>query len=157
MSSRYRDPWPRVGAALGFLLIAILALTLAACGAGPVTTARATPPPATPTLTPFPLATPQPVATPAHPGSPALLTYAGHAGSGVISVAWSPDGRASASGGGSGDDHTVRIWDAATGHPRQIYTGHTDIVFKIAWRPDGKEIASAGQDGTVQLWRPATA
>jgi WD40 repeat protein len=58
--------------------------------------------------------------TPTSPSRTVLYTYRGHA-DGVIGVAWSPDGKRIASGGGnflhpdSSHDTTVQVWDAADG------------------------------------------
>ena len=68
---------------------------------------------------------------------------------GLHSVAYSPNGDTLASGGGN---HTVRLWDAATGAPKQILEGHTDQVRSVAYSPDGSLLASGGQDGTILLW-----
>jgi WD40 repeat protein len=68
-----------------------------------------------------------------------ISTYPGHA-YGVLSVAWSPDGRRIASGSW---DTTVRVWNVSTGHSMLIYRGHTDSVLALAWSPDGTQIASA--------------
>ena len=59
---------------------------------------------------------------------------------------------------GSGD-HTVRVWDLATGEPvGDPFTGHTGAV--RAWRPppiDGRPVAiSAVGDDTVRVWDLAT-
>ena len=56
---------------------------------------------------------------------------------------------------GSGD-HTVRLWDAATGQELKTLSGHTDSVSALAYSPDGKVIASGSGDNTVRLWDAAT-
>jgi len=83
-----------------------------------------------------------------------LITYPGHTyETGVLAVAWSPDGQRIASGSG---DKTVQVWDAATGGNALIYRGHASWVNAAAWSPDGRRIASAGWDDTVQVWDAVT-
>jgi hypothetical protein len=77
------------------------------------------------------------------------VTYRGHSQQ-VFAVAWSPDGRRIASGGG---DQTVQVWNAADGSHVFTYRGHVGNVDAVAWSPDGRRIASGGADGTVQIWR----
>jgi WD40 repeat protein len=67
----------------------------------------------------------------------------------VHSVAFSPDGRLLASGGG---DESVRIWEAATLTPLLQLRGHDSYVADLAWSPDGTTLASSSGDGTVRLW-----
>src|ERR1700694_3867582 len=62
-----------------------------------------------------------------------LYTYRGHSttiDTPIIAVAWSPDGTRIAS---AGSDHTVQVWDAATGITILTYCGHSDDVFAISW------------------------
>src|SRR6266566_131167 len=77
-----------------------------------------------------------------------ITAYHGHTST-VFAVAWSPDGRRIATGG---NDSTVQVWDARTGHLSVAYSGHTGTVYAVAWSPDGKRIASGSDDNTVQVW-----
>ncbi len=71
----------------------------------------------------------------------------------VWSVAFSPDGMRLAS---ASADHTIRVWDAATGQTVQTLAGHTKPVNSVAFNPDGTELASASDDKTICVWDVAT-
>jgi WD40 repeat protein len=65
----------------------------------------------------------------------------------VWSVAFSPDGRAIASGGRS-----VLLWEASSRKVIRVLKGHAAAVNSLGISPDGKTIASASWDGTIRLW-----
>src|SRR5262249_33009376 len=75
----------------------------------------------------------------------------------VGSVAFSPDGKALASGS---EDRTVRLWDVATGKETASLMGHEGVVHSVAFSPDGKALASGGgkfkrgewPSGELKLW-----
>jgi WD40 repeat protein len=84
------------------------------------------------------------------------------AGVPVATVAFSPDGKMLASGGGR---NTIRLWDA--GHHGPIgepLTGHRvdpgsrwqNTVTAVAFSRDGRTLASAGHDPAVLLWGTRT-
>jgi hypothetical protein len=68
-------------------------------------------------------------------------------------MAYSPDGQRLAT---ASEDHTVRVWDAATGQELLSLQGHTLRVWGLAYSPDGQRLASAGEDGTVRVWEAST-
>ena len=77
-----------------------------------------------------------------------LRTLEGHSG-GVLCVKFSPDGRHLAS---SGQDMTIKVWDAETGTERHTLSGYTHYVSNVAFSTDGRRLASASYDGTFKLW-----
>jgi N-terminal domain of NWD NACHT-NTPase/NACHT domain/WD domain, G-beta repeat len=84
--------------------------------------------------------------------SPALQTLEGHSSS-VNSVVFSHDGSKLASGS---DDHTIRVWDVATGQVEHTLEGHSDSVNSVVFSHDGSKLASGLLDYTVRVWDVAT-
>jgi WD40 repeat protein len=72
----------------------------------------------------------------------------GH-GNGVVSLAYSPDGKRLASGGVDG---TIIVWELASGKPALAFWGHREDVMGLAFSPAGRRLASASRDGAVRVW-----
>ena len=69
------------------------------------------------------------------------------------SLSWSPDGRRIASS--SGDDQSVRIWDAEGGDPIRTLDCGPSGGHCMAWSPDGSRLAADRGDGHVTVWGAA--
>lgn len=75
----------------------------------------------------------------------------GH-GAGVLSLAFSHDGKRLASGA---RDHTVRLWDFSGQAPRLvggISSAHIGRIYGVAFARHGRWLASCADDRAVRLW-----
>src|SRR5207253_495012 len=77
-----------------------------------------------------------------------LASFAGHTAY-VTAVAFFPDDQILAS---ASHDHTVRLWEVASGKELANLKGHTEAIVTIALSPDGMILASGAYDRTVRLW-----
>ena len=86
------------------------------------------------------------------PSKPVIFPQLGHA-SWINSVAFSSDAKVLASGSG---DHTIKLWDVASGRELRTLSGHSSDVNSVAFSPDGKLLASGSGDKTIKLWDVAS-
>ncbi|KAK2765586.1 rRNA-processing protein sof1 [Arachnomyces sp. PD_36] len=69
----------------------------------------------------------------------------------VMDVEFSPTGEELVS---ASYDRTVRLWNRAGGHSRDIYhTKRMQRVFSAKFTPDNKYVLSGSDDGNIRLWR----
>ncbi|MBG1270916.1 NB-ARC domain-containing protein [Nostoc sp. WHI] len=72
---------------------------------------------------------------------------------GILSVAFSPDGKLLAMGDTNGEIHLYQVSDWKQ---LRIYKGHTNWVVSLAFSPDSSTLASGSTDYTVMLWDVST-
>ena len=69
----------------------------------------------------------------------------------VMDIEFSPTGEELVS---ASYDRTVRLWNRARGHSRDIYhTKRMQRVFSAKFTPDSRYILSGSDDGNIRLWR----
>lgn len=73
--------------------------------------------------------------------------------SGVLSVAFHPQGQQVAIGVLSGQ---ILLWSSVRGELTQRLIGHRSWVWSVAWHPDGQELISGSADLCLKLWDAAT-
>src|SRR5262249_39792906 len=66
-------------------------------------------------------------------------------------IAFSPDGKLLASGGG---DRRLRIYDVLSGALKHDLPGHNLAINAVAFTPDGKRVASVAGDRVVRVLDP---
>ena len=73
----------------------------------------------------------------------------------VFSLAFSPDGEKTYSGGGDG---RVVVWETAAAAPKPVRTieAHRGWIRALGISPDGTLLATGGNDRTVRLWETST-
>ena len=71
----------------------------------------------------------------------------------VNAVAVTADGQRAVS---ASWDHTLKVWDLASGAELHTLSGHTGLVRAVAVTPDGQRAVSASDDHTLKVWDLAT-
>jgi WD40 repeat protein len=77
-------------------------------------------------------------------------------GAPIEALAFSPDGKVLASGGGdwrrADRPGELKLWDAASGRELADLPGHIGPVFGAVFTADGSTLITGAADGTVKLW-----
>jgi|JFJP01.1.fsa_nt_gi FOG: WD40 repeat len=82
------------------------------------------------------------------PDSPLLRTLVGHTDE-ILALEVTPDSQWLISGS---EDHTIKVWDIATGQEIYTLTGHTGSVLTLVLTSDGKQVISGSADHTIKVW-----
>lgn len=74
-------------------------------------------------------------------------------GGNVWSACYSPGGKRIVT---TSKDRSARIWDAETGKPLVVLSGHESFVWYAEFSPDGTRVVTCSQDGTARVWDAET-
>ena len=74
------------------------------------------------------------------------------AGTNILSMAISPDGRTLATGDEAG---VMRLWELPSGRPLAHWPVHEAAATALAFSPDGTVLVTGARDGGLKLWRLA--
>ena len=77
-----------------------------------------------------------------------LLALEGHEDR-LLFASFSPDGHSIVT---ASNDHTARVWNAATGREQRVLAGHADIVDSAVFSPDGRRVLTGSYDKSARLW-----
>jgi WD40 repeat protein/serine/threonine protein kinase len=80
-----------------------------------------------------------------------IVAFKGHM-LGAHGVAFSPDGRRLATGGGSSPD-AVKLWDLPTHRELMTLSAKGSVFELVAFSPDGRWLAAYSMEGELHLWR----
>jgi len=79
-----------------------------------------------------------------------ITGFKGHM-QGAQGVAFSPDGRRLATGGGT-DRDAIKLWDLSTHRELMTLSGQGSLFLIVAFSPDGKWLAACSYEGNLHLW-----
>jgi WD40 repeat protein/serine/threonine protein kinase len=77
-----------------------------------------------------------------------LQTLRGHLGP-ILAVAFSPSGAALVT---ASEDHTAKLWDAASGKELRTFHGHGAPIGALAFSSDGQRLVTGSWDQSAKLW-----
>jgi eukaryotic-like serine/threonine-protein kinase len=81
------------------------------------------------------------------------LLYRHRNPAGILTVAWSPDGRSLATGDAAS---CIRVRQADTGQELLVSRVHTHSITTLAWSPEGTHLASGDLNGLITVWEVLT-